>query len=598
MLGWSIGALVAGGFLVIGGPQIGVLLTERRPTTLSCRALLETGTRARWVRLSGCTPAWENARPFKDRRFREGLYVPLGAPGNNGTSYRLLARVETARDRNAGTWEGLLDVRETEKRPPFASASTRILYVDRPDAWEVTVSVAAPVLYAVAGTLALRRRARRKEALRNVARRFRPGRDSLPPDLGVLNLDPLLGARRTIRRALAATVAALVLLLVPGLISLQGTPSPLMALVATVSVAACAVTLAVFWWKRSPTTRRLAIITTLAFILAAVLIALSVASARGNRADMLVASAFAAALVAIAILTMNTRRRLLLHPDWARLADVDRGVTRVLARRVPRHETLRRRPAQIVLYKSAALAIVTVGVIVALLTRVKPLAWVAGAVGILLWRRARRHASLDAREVQEQDPRPPVVLLRSFADDELEMSGLPELMWSPPTTMSWVAAERLASIGPVVAVGEPGEELPPLGPYRLFLPAGNWHVEVERLIASARAVFLVLGRSQGVLWELERILARENPGGVTVIVPPAEPGDLEQRWEAFLALARDHRVWRLAQHLDPTALLLVRPMDGRSALAIAASRPDGAAYAMAFGVCAALEAGTLQPPIS
>jgi S-formylglutathione hydrolase FrmB len=100
-----------------------------------------------------------------------------------------------------------------------------------------------------------------------------------------------------------------------------------------------------------------------------------------------------------------------------------------------------------------------------------------------------------------------------------------------------------------------------------------------------------------VLWELERILARENPRGVTVIVPPTEPGDLEQRWETFLLLAKNHRVWRLAQHLDPTALLLLCAMDGRSALAIAASRPDGAAYAMAFSVCAALEAGTLQPPM-
>jgi hypothetical protein len=353
----------------------------------------------------------------------------------------------------------------------------------------------------------------------------------------------------------------------------------------------------VFWWKRSPTLRRLAIVTTLACILAAVLLALSVASARGDQAETLVVSAFAAAFVAIAVLTMKTRRRLLLQPDWARLADVDRGVTRVLARRVLRHETLRRRPAEIVLYKCAALVIGGVGLIVGLLTQVKPLTWMASAVGILLWRRARRHASLDAREVQAKDPRPPVVLLRSFADDELEMSGLPELMWSPPTTLSWAAAERLASIGPVIAVGEPGEELPPLGPYRLFLPAENWQGEVERLIASARAVFLVLGRSQGVLWELERILARENPGAVTVIVPPAEPRDLEQRWEAFLALAKDHPVWRLAQHLDPTALLLVRATDRRPILAIAASRPDGAAYAMAFSVCAALEAGTLQPPM-
>jgi hypothetical protein len=131
--------------------------------------------------------------------------------------------------------------------------------------------------------------------------------------------------------------------------------------------------------------------------------------------------------------------------------------------------------------------------------------------------------------------------------------------------MSWVAAERLASIGPVVAVGEPGEELPPLGPYRLFLPAGNWQGEVERLIASARAVFLVLGRSKGVLWELERILARENPGGVTVIVPPAEPGDLEQRWEAFLALAKNHPVWRRRSTSIPRpSCSYARWMAGRS----------------------------------
>ena len=72
-----------------------------------------------------------------------------------------------------------------------------------------------------------------------------------------------------------------------------------------------------------------------------------------------------------------------------------------------------------------------------------------------------------------------MVLLRAFAVDELEMNGLPELMWSPPTTLSWVAAERLANIGPVVAVGEPGEELPPLGPYRLFLPAEDWQVKTS-----------------------------------------------------------------------------------------------------------------------
>jgi hypothetical protein len=37
MFGWWIGALVAGGFLVIGGPQIGVLLESADDDVVGCR---------------------------------------------------------------------------------------------------------------------------------------------------------------------------------------------------------------------------------------------------------------------------------------------------------------------------------------------------------------------------------------------------------------------------------------------------------------------------------------------------------------------------------------------------------------------------------
>src|SRR5512145_1614432 len=130
MLGWLLGALVAAGFAVIGGAQVVVVVTERGPTTISCAALLETGTTARWVRLSGCHPRWEHARPFADRRLAKALYLPLDA-GREYRPDRLLVRIEADADRNVSTWEGLLDVRATEARPPFAAHSTRILYLDR-----------------------------------------------------------------------------------------------------------------------------------------------------------------------------------------------------------------------------------------------------------------------------------------------------------------------------------------------------------------------------------------------------------------------------------------------------------------------------------
>jgi hypothetical protein len=591
MVGWSFGALVAGGFLVLGGPQIGILLSERGPTSLSCEAFLQARTRARWVRLSDCAPDWNGAREFQDRRFRTALYVPLGSSNTPNRSATLLARVDPSADRSATTWAGLIDVGITDKRPPFAASAARILYVDRPDPWEVFISIAVPFLYVAAAGVALKRRARRKVAVRKLSERFHPKRDALPPDLHVLNLDPLLDARRTLMWLRRVTLGALTVLVVVAVLSLGTSVNPVLLAIVTLVFGACVWATSVFAWKRSATTQRLVLIGSLAFGLAVVFVVLTVASPPKAIGDVLIALGCSAGLLVLAFMAMSMRRRLRLHPEWPVLAGVDIGVTRVRALRVPRHESLRRRPDAIVFYKSAAVAIFAVGAMVSLLIRVKPIAWVAGGFAVLLWRRARRHATLDAHEVMERDPRPPVVLLRSFADDELEVGGLPEFVWSPPTTMSWVAAEKLASIGPVVAVGEPDEALPPLGPYRVFLPAGDWHVEVERLMSSARAVFLVLGRSKGVLWELEHVLAREPARGATVIVPPAEPADLEQRWEAFLALAKRHKVWALAEHLDPTSLLLVHALDDRSALALSATRPNGAAYALAFGVCAAIEAG-------
>ena len=87
-----------------------------------------------------------------------------------------------------------------------------------------------------------------------------------------------------------------------------------------------------------------------------------------------------------------------------------------------------------------------------------------------LWRRSRQHEALGADEAMALDPRPPILYLRSFQDDADSTIDETRRAWTrgwlkilrPPSPEEELAAifERL---GPVVAIGKPGEDLPGAG---------------------------------------------------------------------------------------------------------------------------------------
>jgi hypothetical protein len=68
-------------------------------------------------------------------------------------------------------------------------------------------------------------------------------------------------------------------------------------------------------------------------------------------------------------------------------------------------------------------------------------------------------------------------------------------------------ARILARLGPVIAVGKPGEPLPELGAARLYVAHDQWQARVLELIRQAQLVVIRIGSSQGVLWEIEQALA-------------------------------------------------------------------------------------------
>ncbi len=130
-----------------------------------------------------------------------------------------------------------------------------------------------------------------------------------------------------------------------------------------------------------------------------------------------------------------------------------------------------------------------------------------------LWRRSRRHEAISADEALARDPRPPVVYLRSFRDDgEAVIEGGTPIHWALRATRAGsdeeTMADILARLGPVIAVGKPGEPLPELGAARVYVSHDQWQQRVIALMQQAQLVVIRVGSSQGVMWEIEQALAQ------------------------------------------------------------------------------------------
>jgi hypothetical protein len=145
-----------------------------------------------------------------------------------------------------------------------------------------------------------------------------------------------------------------------------------------------------------------------------------------------------------------------------------------------------------------------------------------------------RHLVRDAHHAMTHDPRPPVLYLRPFSIDPA--AARPQV-FSPLSFVARTEEEHLSSalssIGPLLAIGQPGE-LPRLGAARLYV-SGDWQNTVLRLMTAARLVVLSGGRGEGLLWELRHAVTILPPTRLVVLIP-FDPQD----YEAFREIARTY----------------------------------------------------------
>jgi hypothetical protein len=96
-----------------------------------------------------------------------------------------------------------------------------------------------------------------------------------------------------------------------------------------------------------------------------------------------------------------------------------------------------------------------------------------------------------------------------------------------------VLGRVLGTYGPVIAIGRPGEALPPAGAAREYVPNAEWRARVADLVGESERVVVIVGESKGLSLEYEDLASLRSWSKVILIFPPVEHSELLARWEAL-----------------------------------------------------------------
>ena len=186
-------------------------------------------------------------------------------------------------------------------------------------------------------------------------------------------------------------------------------------------------------------------------------------------------------------------------------------------------------------------------------------------IGALLWEYGARHLAASGADAVRSDPRAPVIYLRSFATESGAIGGEQDL------------SRVLNEVGPFVAIGDPGDKLPPLGAARFyerhFASEGrDWQAFVRELLGRSALVFVVPGTSTGLAWELARCRELLRPERLFILI--------HARMESFSAIQAATVQAGLAL---PDASDLLERHGGRDEfIGLVAFKQDWSAYLLPF----------------
>ena len=190
---------------------------------------------------------------------------------------------------------------------------------------------------------------------------------------------------------------------------------------------------------------------------------------------------------------------------------------------------------------------------------ISALSVLVGIGGMFLWLRGQRFAAPSGVDVLQDDGRPPVTYLRSFHKDQEFVLGATSWLGIPTPTDEQLLAKLLEQVGPVVAIGKPGEDLPKLGAARFYVGDEGWKDEILKLLERSKLVVLRAGDTDGFWWEFQRTLKQVAPQRLLVFLGPpvaeAHTGAARDEYLRFAVKANESLPVSLPLDIDPPQLI-------------------------------------------
>lgn len=140
------------------------------------------------------------------------------------------------------------------------------------------------------------------------------------------------------------------------------------------------------------------------------------------------------------------------------------------------------------------------------------------------YRERQRSVIRSAETAMKEDPRPPVLYLRSFKDDEKIARAIG--FYSIEQEMKLA----LFDIGPFIAMAEPDKQDPrDPGAARMRLPQNAWQPKVSEEMSKAALVIMRIGDSDGFWWEMRQAAKEVSPERLVLLIPAED----EKLYEVF-----------------------------------------------------------------
>jgi len=132
--------------------------------------------------------------------------------------------------------------------------------------------------------------------------------------------------------------------------------------------------------------------------------------------------------------------------------------------------------------------------------------------------RARRYFQVSADSLLAVDRRPPILFLRSFADDEKQQYST-----SQRSLLDFSLETRLANhfyrFGPFIAIGSPQDDIPQPGAARVLLRDDEWQGRVLGWMRDAYLIVMYCGTTGWVNWELRKVIESGRATSLILMFP-------------------------------------------------------------------------------